>query len=116
LIDRPAKESRSGKRCQQFLPAADLVTIVRGAKTSQLFHIAPDGIALTSTQAIVVKHVLNGSDRVVEIPFIESAIAPSLGEFPQFVLGMIQAPPLSAREVPHTVAPVQIHMNLIDKG
>src|SRR5580658_4907517 len=97
------------------LPTTDFVTIVGFAHLAQLIHIGPQGVAFGAGQMIGVEHMLNGSDRVAQIAFVEFSFVPLLGELAELLSRFIEPFPFVAGKLPDIVAMVQIHLNLIDQ-
>ena len=73
------------------LPAADFVVVVSLAHTAELIQIVPQGVAVRSAQVIVVDHVLDVGNGIVQFALVETAaVVPVFGEFMQLLFGVIQ--------------------------
>jgi len=59
-----------------WLPAADLMPIIRFAHMAKAFDIVPEVIALRAAKVVVVENMLNRGDRFVEFAFIELGVLP----------------------------------------
>jgi hypothetical protein len=94
----------------------DFVAIVRLAHIAKLCEIVIERIALSSGQVIVVHHMLDAANRLIEFALIESSSIPLSSEVAKLALGMIETLPVSVRDVPSSVSTIQIAVHTIDDG
>jgi hypothetical protein len=92
----------------------DLVAIVRLAHVAKLGEVVIERIALASGQVIVVHHMLDTSNGLVEFALVESSSIPLSSEVAKLALGMIETLPVSMRDMPSSVSTIQISVHAID--
>jgi hypothetical protein len=92
------------------------MAIVRFAHVAKLVEVVIKRIALASGQVIVVHHMLDAANRIVEFALIESSSIPLSSEVAKLSLGMIETLPVSMRDMPSSVSTIQIGVHTIDDG
>src|SRR5271154_1148546 len=64
---------------------------------------------------IVIEDMLDGRNSMIQLPFVEVAFSPMLGEFTQLLFGAVQSAAVAAVYLPHCIAMVEVRVNPVNQ-